>query len=166
MKLIFSLFIVLSLASCSAQKPGLKINKEDIWNWIATWKGELVYKDSADTWNIESSVQISMAETDNQFVIKDQYPGKYKYPVSVDTLTITKNGSVKEGKLVEIWKSKTSKAIRFAIEKQTIYNGKKATIKSIYDFDRNNFVLRKEIKYKGEYKFNRLSDFQGDRMAF
>jgi hypothetical protein len=140
-----------------------QISPNDFRPIFGQWKGELTYSDYKTGRPIKIPVEMKVAEarSANSIILSYSYP-KEPQANSNDTMRIATDGKMLNDKNIVSVK-KENNLVVITAERSGDDNNKPATLRYNYSIGKNQFVIRKEVKYndtdnfifRNEYIFRR-----------
>lgn len=159
-KIIIVFVLLLSLDSYAQDT----ITPDDLYILKGKWTGTLTYMDysSNKPFTMPANLIVKQGKNQNQLVLLVSYP-KEPHANSKKKIRISKNGLQLNKHEIKSKKTITNDQVQIITEYSGKDNNRKALIKNIYILGKNQFVIRKEVKFensedwllRNEYKYTR-----------
>lgn len=150
----------------SASLDNVKIESKELTKFIGNWTGKLTYLDysSGKPYSMPCDLTVVEKKPGKSLTLNYEYPNEPKAN-SKGSINIAKDGTMVNNKRI------TSKSVNSDGHMKIITeyigsdgnNKKKALIRNVYIVGQRNFIIRKDVKFKGakdwvmrnEYNFTR-----------
>ncbi len=140
------------------------ITPDDLKIILGKWTGSLTYIDysSNKPYTMPADVEVKRGKNEKQLLLITTYPNEPNAN-SKDKIRISQNGQLLNKKALISKEKLTNGEIQVTTEYLGKDNKKEALIRDIYLLGNNQFIIRKEVKFKNsqdwikrnEYKFKR-----------
>lgn len=165
MKITLTKILVVSALLFSFTMYGQNtILSEDLNMLLGEWTGSLTYMDysSNKPYTMPANVRVEQGKNEKQLLLFITYPNEPNAN-SRNKITVSKNGLQLNKKEVTSKQIMPNQQVKITTEYEGKDNNQKALIKNIYLLGKNEFLIRKEVKFessedwliRNEYKYTR-----------
>ena len=162
MKNILKIGLLLCLSNTLLFAQNNKISAIDFKPLIGHWQGSLTYLDyqTNKPYTMPADLEVKQIEDRSSFVFSNIYPNEPKAN-DADTVIISDSGLKINDEIITS-KRKTNGLLEITTELTGIdgNDNKAATIKHIYTFGTNEYVVIKEVKFVGSTKWIKRHEYR------
>ncbi|MBT8288394.1 MAG: hypothetical protein KJO00_10260 [Bacteroidia bacterium] len=140
------------------------VTSEDLEIILGEWTGSLTYIDygSNKPYTMPANLSVKKGKNKNQLLLYNIYPNEPKAN-SKDKITLSKKGDRLNNKMIISREKLSNGQVQITTEYFGKDNNKKATIRNIYLLGKNQFIIKKEVRFensdewlkRNEYNFKR-----------
>ncbi|CAN5572448.1 hypothetical protein BH11BAC2_BH11BAC2_03560 [soil metagenome] len=143
-------FMVISVYPSKAQ-DSTRISANDFSSVCGTWYGKLTYLDykSGKPYSMQANISIMRISKTNQFIFSNSYPNEPKAN-SMDTVSISADGKMIDQEIIlsRSMRADGNTEVITELEGTDGHDNRPATIRHTYIIGMNDFIMRKEVKFK------------------
>ena len=158
-------FLTISLIFLSTILLGQNnVTSEEIDQTLGSWKGTLSYIDytSNKPFSMHTNLNVKKGKNKNQLILEITYPNEPKAN-NKEKILFSKNGTHLNNHKIVSKEKLLSGHLLIITEHSGKDNQKKARIKNIYTIGKNQFVMRKEVKFKDSEKWMLRNEYNYER---
>ncbi len=131
---------------------------------VGSWEGTLTYMDysSNKPYSMPANVTIEEGKNENQLVLHNQYPTEPQ-ATSKGKINISKNGRAINGRDLISKKGLENGDLELITESMGKDNNEKALIRIVYVIGKDQFIMRKEVKFETSENWMQRNEFNYTR---